>query len=173
MLRIAPTPPDTGRCNQDLPRNFSWLRVNSIAGCACPSSEMELRALVGMGIKYLVTLSTDSPPPQCIHAVRGLNWVTIPIKNFKGASMTNIKEFKKICDKARSESTSICVHCRMGRGRTGTMLAAYLMFYESLSRKEAVATVRGLRPGSIETRDQEKCLEVLEEYIETMCVEKF
>ena len=93
--------------------------------------------------------------------------MTIPVKNFKGASMTNIKEFKKICDKARSESTSICVHCRMGRGRTGlqvilrylypvpvfialvgTMLAAYLMFYESLSRKEAVATVRGLRPGS-------------------------
>jgi len=171
MIRIAPTPPDTGRCNQNLPKNFSWLRVNSVAGCACPSSERELRALVKLGIKYLVTLSTDAPPPQCIHAVQGLNWVTIPVKNFKGPSMTNILEFKKICDKARRESTSICVHCRMGRGRTGTMLATYLMFYEGLSRNEAVATVRGLRPGSIETRDQETSLEMLEEYIKSMCVE--
>ncbi len=61
-----------------LPRNFSWLVAGEVAGCACPSSEAELRGLVEAGVRHLVTLSyADSPPPACTAALPNLAWTSL------------------------------------------------------------------------------------------------
>jgi len=153
----------------NLPRNFSWLRVNQIAGCACPNSEMQLRALVSNGIKCLVTLEKTGGcglPPPCVNSIQGLHWVNIPIKEFSGPSLSDFLEFINICDKARDTGRAVAVHCWMGRGRTGTMLAAYLINYEGKSSREATKEIRLLRTGSVETRDQERSLDMWAEYLE-------
>ena len=49
----------------------------------------------------------------------------------------------------------VSVHCKLGMGRTGTMLACYLAKSQNLSSTQAITEIRRLRPGSIETRDQE------------------
>jgi atypical dual specificity phosphatase len=49
------------------------------------------------------------------------------------------------------------VHCRAGKGRTGTVLAAYFVS-KGMSAAEALQRVRELRPGSIETPEQEHAI---------------
>jgi hypothetical protein len=69
-----------------LPRNFSWLVAGEVAGCACPSSEAELRGLVDAGVRHLVTLSyADSPPPACTATLLDLAWTSLPIAEFQAA----------------------------------------------------------------------------------------
>lgn len=45
-----------------------------------------------------------------------------------------------------------------GHGRTGTMLACYLVKKWKISGIEAIDKIRKLRKGSIETHDQEKAV---------------
>lgn len=50
------------------------------------------------------------------------------------------------------------MHCTLGFGRTGTMLACYLVKERGLCAGDAIAEIRRLRPGSIETYEQEKAV---------------
>lgn len=52
----------------------------------------------------------------------------------------------------------VAVHCMHGHGRTGTMLACYLVKKLKISGIEAINQIRTLRRGSIETHDQEKAV---------------
>lgn len=55
-------------------------------------------------------------------------------------------------------SQAVAVHCALGFGRTGTMLACYLVKERGLAAGDAIAEIRRLRPGSIETYEQEKAV---------------
>jgi hypothetical protein len=44
---------------------------------------------------------------------------------------------------------AVAVHCKEGLGRTGTMVAAYLMAAHGFSAREAIGWVRIVRPGSV------------------------
>ena len=54
------------------------------------------------------------------------------------------------------------VHCVGGMGRTGTVIAGYLMLTESLNAQQAVEEVRKYRPGAVQTLNQFKLLLELE-----------
>ena len=60
----------------------------------------------------------------------------------------------------------VAVHCRAGNGRTGTVLAAFIMKEKNLSSREAIAFVRKLRRGSVETQGQENCLVLYGQYLQ-------
>jgi len=59
-----------------------------------------------------------------------------------------------VVDLTRS-GKKVLVHCAAGKGRTGTVLAAYLILKDGISAEEAIRRVRSLRPGSIEPNQEE------------------
>ena len=60
--------------------------------------------------------------------------------------------------KAHERKMGLAVHCAAGLGRTGVVLACYFID-KGLTAANAIARVRRLRPGSIETEEQEKAIE--------------
>jgi atypical dual specificity phosphatase len=60
------------------------------------------------------------------------------------------------------------VHCRMGRGRTGVMTACFLVHFYGQSPERAITNVRLMRPGSVETYEQEKAVVKYYDYLRSM-----
>lgn len=84
----------------------------------------------------------------------------------------NVKCFHKLLSArwnlilALSDPQAVAVHCMHGHGRTGTMLASYLVKTRNISGLEAIKEIRRLRKGSIETKDQEIAVIEFHKYIQ-------
>ena len=59
----------------------------------------QLRFLISQGIDHLVTLSSDKLPPY--YAFPELKWTLIPVEDFTGPTISEIKKFISIIDEAR------------------------------------------------------------------------
>ncbi|XP_045625438.1 dual specificity protein phosphatase 23 [Procambarus clarkii] len=145
------------------PWNFSWVVKEKICACAQPESKANVAFLRNEGVGVVVTLSEERQPHRSAH--KYFKCHLIHIEEFEDPSMEQISKFISICDKAHEENKVVCVHCRMGRGRTGVMLACYLMKYYGQAPEAAIWNVRLMRPGSIETREQERAVKKFRDYI--------
>jgi len=142
-------------------RNFSYLLSGVLAGASMPRGKEDLEYLVKQGIKVLVTAMEDTLDEQMIEAV-GLDYHYIPILPYGTPSLQQIYEFIELVNRNRQKNRPVAVHCYMGWGRTGTLLAAYLIS-EGMSASDAIDEVRNKRPGSIETGGQEQVLFIFEQ----------
>jgi ADP-ribosyl-[dinitrogen reductase] hydrolase len=61
----------------------------------------------------------------------------------------------KSCARFLRRKLNVLVHCRGGLGRAGT-IAARLLVELGMEPTKAIASVRGVRPGAIETSEQER-----------------
>jgi atypical dual specificity phosphatase len=143
---VPPTPPD----------GFSWIDRPHLAACARPSNPDEFAWLRQQGIQILLTLSEDRPRRDWIDAA-GLLVVHVPIIDMDAPTQEQLDRAVSTIRRGRQQGMGVAVHCTAGLGRTGTILAAYLVA-QGFVPAAAISRVRELRPGSIETSEQEEAI---------------
>ena len=141
------------------PPGFSWIDRPHLAAMAMPESAADLAWLRRNGIEVLVSL-TEEPLPRHWVNDAGLLAVSVPVPDMEPPTDRQLDHLLDTIRKANASGMGVAVHCTAGLGRTGTVLAAYFVS-RGLSPREAVEKVRELRPGSVETVEQERALERL------------
>lgn len=134
------------------PEKFSWVDKPLLAGMARPESLDELEGLRREGIELLISLTEEPPRRDWINEA-GLFLLHVPVEDMQPPSAEQIDQCLSVIARAHERKLGVGVHCGAGLGRTGVILACYLVTKE-FSAKNAIARVRRLRPGSIETEEQ-------------------
>jgi atypical dual specificity phosphatase len=153
-------------CLKELMYNFSFL-IDGLAGSACPGVaaplEEDLNFLREQGVDTVVTL-TEAPVIPRGELAGHFHLRHIPVPDYHAPAIAQIEEFVRFVRQRREEGGKVLVHCMGGIGRTGTMLAAWLIA-EGASASDAIRTVRAGRPGSIETESQVRRLREWEAHV--------
>jgi atypical dual specificity phosphatase len=143
------------------PYFFSWVDEPLLAACAEPAGPEQLAWLRGEGIDILVTLTEEQVPRKWIDSA-GLMGVHVPVADMDVPTPAQIDQVLAVIDKAKAAGMGVALHCLAGRGRTGTLLAAYFV-HQGMTAREAIRKVRTLRPGSIEVDEQEAAIAAFEQ----------
>ena len=88
----------------------------------------------------------------------------LPVQDYTAPSIDQLAAFVEQAGASIGSSRAVGVHCEAGMGRTGTFLAAWFVA-QGMGADEAIAEIRRLRPGSIETEDQEQAVRDFEAYL--------
>jgi len=139
------------------PEGFSWVDKPLLAAMAKPDSLEEFQWLRGQGVQLLISL-TETPARRDLVNEAGLLSLHVPIEDLHPPTQRQIDVCMSAIQKALKQDMAVGVHCGAGLGRTGTILACYFVG-QGVSAKNAIARVRRLRPGSIETDEQVASIE--------------
>ena len=137
-----------------VPPNFSWCESGLLAACAFPSTPGHLHYLVQHNVGCLISLTDERHVERGDVTEEQLQIVNIPVVDYTPPTLQQVDVFLQCVDQTRVTDKAVCVHCAIGRGRTGTMLACFYA-QKGLSPELAIDYVRQLRPGSLETAEQE------------------
>jgi len=146
---------------------FSWIIEGELAGMPHPGQartlEEDLLFLQGQGIDLLVSL-TEEPIDASTLRELGIDSLHVPIVDFTAPTMEQMAQFSEAVELRTTAGDQVGVHCGAGFGRTGTMVAAYFV-WQGEGAKEAIARIRKLRPGSVETEQQEQAVADFEAWL--------
>ena len=132
---------------------MTWFEDDRIAACKYPRDDRSLRDLATVGVGLIVNLHSQAHPPEQLKRF-SLSEVHLPVADFTAPSQEQVQIGVAAMSEAIAEGIRVAVHCGAGLGRTGTLIACYLVS-RGQSAEEAIAKVRQRRPGSIETPEQE------------------
>ena len=150
-----------------LPRFFRWLVPFHIALMSTPRDAADIAALASphLDIRHVLTLTEETPLDPDWFVRRDIRNTFLPIPNYRPPTIEQMDLILRIIDDDRN--TPMLIHCGGGKGRAGTVAACYLVAYgfaipdshrtePAMSATEAIAALRAMRPGSIETEQQEE-----------------
>jgi atypical dual specificity phosphatase len=144
------------------PDNFSWIIENKLAGSAIPTSIDEVQWAIEQGVKSIVTIRED---PLDDDWVKDVNYLHVSSNDMGVPEFADLTFAVDFIHRRITNSEPVMVHCLAGMGRTGTLLACYLIKYQKMSANEATEKVREERPGSIQSYPQEEIIFRFEKFL--------
>lgn len=154
-------------------QGFYWLIEGQLAGCPRPGScrddrpdglperalaalDKDLTWLRTRGIGALLSL-TETPLDKGVLARHGLSALHLPVDDLQPPSPAQFHYALAFIDCHQALGHAVAVHCLMGQGRTGTVLAAHRIRAGS-APDAALAELRAICPGAIGSPEQESAL---------------
>jgi atypical dual specificity phosphatase len=142
--------------------HFSWLIGHKLAALSYPESEDAFILLWRMGIRALINLAEEPLPGEILNEV-GILIEHIPVVDFTAPTLQQVEQALSMIHFCLDRNMPVGVHCIAGLGRTGTILACFLVG-EGMSADQAIINIRKWRPGSIEMLDQETVIHEYERF---------
>lgn len=161
----------------------SWI-TDKLLAMARPSTEIIekyniLQQFKWCGLKTVINLQRPGEHASCGNALEpesgftyrpeafmeaGIYYYNFGWKDYGVASLTTILDMVKVMSFAVQEG-KMAVHCHAGLGRTGVLLACYLIFTTRMNADQAILFVRAKRPNSIQTRGQLLCVREFAQFL--------
>lgn len=150
------------------PTGFYWINPGHLAGCAEPGVlhdiDYDLDLLKMVGITYLITLTERDLNQDALERA-GLKNLHLPIYDREAPSMSQAYMLVRRMQLLLERGETIAVHCKAGIGRTGTMLACWLIREGGLSADVAIGRLRAINKAYVQTAVQEEFLAAFEQDI--------
>ncbi len=143
------------------PMNFSFVD-EYVAGSARPMSAKEVKWFREKGISSILSLTEE---PLKKDWIDGFDYLDVRIENHSIPSLEQISKSVEFLISEIAKGKKIVVHCAAGQGRTGTILAAYLTSTKKTNPKESVKSVRAMRGGSVEKKQEETVVSYYEHFV--------
>jgi CheY-like chemotaxis protein len=112
----------------------------------------ELPALHAAGVRAVVSLF-NLPSDTAIYESAGFGFKCLPVRGGGAPTFEQAHDFIVFVDRQLAAGLPVAVHCEAGLGRTGTMLATYLIS-RGESAASAIGRVRSAEPSAVETPRQ-------------------
>ncbi len=140
--------------------NFSWIIDGKLAGHQAPSSEQDLTWLKKQGILALVRMAEHNNAEVNSLQInsQGMWDCHEPVPDFGTPAVDQMNRMIQFINRSISDQRPVGISCKAGMGRTGTILACYLVSL-GFASDAAINEVRKKRPGSVETKEQENAVE--------------
>lgn len=137
--------------------DMTWIIPRQILALAGPTEgTYELHQLADYcrehGVTAVVRLNRTGYCGRQLEQLSGhaLKHYDILVPDGGTPTISQVMRFIHLCQAVIQEKrAAIAVHCRAGLGRTGTMIACWLMWSYGVTAVEATAFLRVMRPGSI------------------------
>ena len=145
------------------PDKFSWLIKNKLAGSGIPTSINEVQWVLDQGIKSVVTIREE---PLDESWTRDINYLHVLSNDMGVPEFNDLIHTVDFIHRRITSNEPVLVHCLAGMGRTGVILACYLVKYQNMSADEATQKVRKERPGSIQSYPQDEIIFRFEKFLQ-------
>ena len=122
--------------------------------------EHDLALLRSVGVSVLVNL-TEKPMTQTAIPAAGLRTLHMPVEDRHAPPLMWMKMLLVKIERLIDQEEVVAVHCLAGLGRTGTVLASWLI-RQGLTADEALRRLRLIEPGFVQSAAQEQLLHELE-----------
>jgi atypical dual specificity phosphatase len=158
-------------------QRFYWLVDGELAGCSLPGGsprgdadrhapghsdehlnavEADLSWLRQQNIGAILSLTEEPLPARALQRQQ-LESLHLPVPDMTAPLPYQFCAALDFIDRWRSHGRGVAVHCLMGQGRTGAILAAYLI-RTGVQAPDAVEQLRVLCPGALASPAQEHAL---------------
>jgi atypical dual specificity phosphatase len=158
-------------------RGFYWVIDGLLAGCPRPGGrersnpfegrkddsetdhrlDEDLTWLEEQGIGAVLSLTETPLAAETLANHAELTVLHLPVPDMTPPTTGQFIRSLEFIDEQHAQGKAVAVHCLMGQGRTGTVLAAYLI-RGGASAAEALRTIRGVCVGAVESSSQERAL---------------